>query len=47
MTTPQPKVKWKNLTKADKRYIKSIHGIAASHKEKIEIIQKKYNPHIL
>ena len=36
------KVKWKELTQSDKEYIKSIYYISATHKEKIEIIQKKY-----
>lgn len=38
------KTKWKELTSKDKKYIKSIYNIDATHKEKIEIIQGKYGP---
>lgn len=34
---------WKNLTKEDKDFIFSIYHLDASHKERIEIISKKFN----
>lgn len=36
------KTKWTELTKEDKDYIKSVYSITASHKERIEIVQKRY-----